>query len=243
MLLCVCARVRAYVCVSTYVRTHAQAYTFFFRPMKFDTGKAYSVQFRFKSKEWAIFQLSYIPSWRVTRQPGLLHNPSTWVPHVLVLSPCFTRSTFSEPLSQRHGESSRRNSFVAAITMSRPVLGSHSASYPLGTGVFSRGKAAGAWSWSHTSIYCWGLECVELYLHSPICIRSVALKLSTRATALFNCEQVSPFSQRQVSPVWKAKTHTHTYHRNTPKWVNTTECSAQRKLSRLTSWRSWPSLS
>jgi hypothetical protein len=29
------------------------------------------------------------------------------------------------------------------------------------------GKAAGAWNWSFTSIYCLGRECVELYLHSP----------------------------------------------------------------------------
>jgi len=29
------------------------------------------------------------------------------------------------------------------------------------------GKAAGAWSWPLTAIYCWGQECVELYLHSP----------------------------------------------------------------------------
>jgi hypothetical protein len=34
-------------------------------------------------------------------------------------------------------------------------------------GLFPWGKAAGAWSWPLTSIYCRSQECVELYLHSP----------------------------------------------------------------------------
>jgi hypothetical protein len=35
--------------------------------------------------------------------------------------------------------------------------GAHPTSYPMGTkGSFSGDKAAGAWSWSLTSIYCWG---------------------------------------------------------------------------------------
>jgi hypothetical protein len=41
-------------------------------------------------------------------------------------------------------------------------------SYPVGTGgSFPRGKAAGAWSWPLTSIWCRGQEWVELYFHSP----------------------------------------------------------------------------
>jgi hypothetical protein len=46
--------------------------------------------------------------------------------------------------------------------------GVHPASYPMGTrGSYSGGKAAGAWSWTLTSIYCRSQECVELYLQSP----------------------------------------------------------------------------
>jgi hypothetical protein len=46
--------------------------------------------------------------------------------------------------------------------------GAHQASYPRSTRVsFPGGKAARAWSWTLTSIYCRGQECVELYLHSP----------------------------------------------------------------------------
>jgi hypothetical protein len=45
--------------------------------------------------------------------------------------------------------------------------GAHPPSYPVGTrGSFPGGKAAEAWSWPLTSIYCRGQECVELYLHS-----------------------------------------------------------------------------
>jgi hypothetical protein len=40
---------------------------------------------------------------------------------------------------------------------------------------FASGKAAGAWSWTLTSIWCRGHECVELYLHSPL--RFIALCL------------------------------------------------------------------
>jgi hypothetical protein len=54
--------------------------------------------------------------------------------------------------------------------------GAHPASYPMGTrGSFPGGKAAGAWSWPLTSIYCRGQECVELYLHSPISLHGVVL--------------------------------------------------------------------
>jgi hypothetical protein len=45
--------------------------------------------------------------------------------------------------------------------------GVHPASYPIGTrGSFSGGKAAEAWSWPLTSIWCRGQECAELYLNS-----------------------------------------------------------------------------
>jgi len=44
--------------------------------------------------------------------------------------------------------------------------GAHKASYPMGMGrLFPGDKAAGASKWPLTSIYCWGQECVELYLH------------------------------------------------------------------------------
>jgi len=46
--------------------------------------------------------------------------------------------------------------------------GVHSASYPMGTGdSFPGSKAAELWSWQHTSIWCRGHECVQLYIHSP----------------------------------------------------------------------------
>jgi len=32
--------------------------------------------------------------------------------------------------------------------------------------VYNGGSYAGAWSWSLTSTYWWGYECVELYLYS-----------------------------------------------------------------------------
>jgi hypothetical protein len=42
--------------------------------------------------------------------------------------------------------------------------GAHPASYPMGNrDSFPGDKAAGAWSWSLTSIQCWGQECVQLY--------------------------------------------------------------------------------
>jgi len=45
--------------------------------------------------------------------------------------------------------------------------GAHSASYPMGTwGSFPGCKAAEAWSWRLTSIYCPVQEFVELHLHS-----------------------------------------------------------------------------
>jgi hypothetical protein len=37
------------------------------------------------------------------------------------------------------------------------------------------GKAAGAWSWPLTSIYCRGQEYVELYIYSPIRLHGVVL--------------------------------------------------------------------
>jgi hypothetical protein len=47
--------------------------------------------------------------------------------------------------------------------------GAHPASYPMSTrSSFPGDKAAGAWSWPLTSIYCRGKECVELNLHAPI---------------------------------------------------------------------------
>jgi len=43
-----------------------------------------------------------------------------------------------------------------------------SGAYPMGTrGYFPGAKAAGAWSWQLTFK---SAECVELYLHSPICL-------------------------------------------------------------------------
>jgi len=44
--------------------------------------------------------------------------------------------------------------------------GAHPASYPMSTGWggFPGGKEAGTWSWSLTSIYRRGYECVELYI-------------------------------------------------------------------------------
>jgi hypothetical protein len=42
-------------------------------------------------------------------------------------------------------------------------------------GSFPGGKGAVAWSWPFTSIQCWGQENVDLYIHSPICLRGVML--------------------------------------------------------------------
>jgi hypothetical protein len=54
--------------------------------------------------------------------------------------------------------------------------GAHPASYPIGTrGSFPGSRAAGAWSWSLTSISCRGQECLELYFHSPIRLHGVVL--------------------------------------------------------------------
>jgi hypothetical protein len=50
-------------------------------------------------------------------------------------------------------------------------------------GQFLRGKAAGAWSWPLTCIYCRGQECVDLYNHSPIPLHGVVFnQLSTGPT-------------------------------------------------------------
>jgi hypothetical protein len=52
-----------------------------------------------------------------------------------------------------------KNFFFCALC--RPALG------PTGTGgSFREGKAAGEWSWPHTSNYCRGQEDVGLYIHS-----------------------------------------------------------------------------
>jgi hypothetical protein len=52
----------------------------------------------------------------------------------------------------------------------------HPPSYPMCTrGSYPGRKAAGAWSWPLTSIWCRGQECVELYLHSPIRLHGVVL--------------------------------------------------------------------
>jgi hypothetical protein len=48
------------------------------------------------------------------------------------------------------------------------VSGSHPPSYPMGhRDSFPGGKAAGAWSWPLTSMWCRGQECVELHIRSP----------------------------------------------------------------------------
>jgi hypothetical protein len=65
--------------------------------------------------------------------------------------------------------------------------GAYLASYPMGTrGSFPGGKAAGAWSWPLTSIYCQGQECVELYLHSPITPSWHAVQLKHRDNFTFH---------------------------------------------------------
>jgi len=63
------------------------------------------------------------------------------------------------------------------------TLNVYPASYPMGTrGSYPGGKAAGAWSWLLTSIYCRVQECVELHLHSPKRLYSVVLRSSTGTT-------------------------------------------------------------
>jgi hypothetical protein len=70
-------------------------------------------------------------------------------------------------------------------TSSRPALGFTqpptqwvSVAFPRG-----KGKAADTWIWPLASIWCWDQECVERYLHSPICRHGVVLnKLSARTT-------------------------------------------------------------
>jgi hypothetical protein len=43
-----------------------------------------------------------------------------------------------------------------------------------GGGHFLLGKAARAWCWPHTFIYCRGQKLVELYLHSPVRLHGVS---------------------------------------------------------------------
>jgi hypothetical protein len=55
--------------------------------------------------------------------------------------------------------------------------GAHPASYLVGTrGSFPGDKAAGAWSWPLTSIYCRGQEWVEVYLQIAIRLHDVVLR-------------------------------------------------------------------
>jgi hypothetical protein len=49
--------------------------------------------------------------------------------------------------------------------------GAHPASYQMGAGLFPRGKAAGAWSWSLTSNQNRGQENLGLYIHSMSSLR------------------------------------------------------------------------
>jgi len=52
----------------------------------------------------------------------------------------------------------------------------HPASCPMGAGgPFLGGKVVRAWSWLFTPIKCWS-HCVELYLHSPMCLHGVVLR-------------------------------------------------------------------
>jgi hypothetical protein len=59
------------------------------------------------------------------------------------------------------------NNFYFSIS-SRPALGSTQPPINGYRGLFPGGKAAGAWSWPHTSNYCRGQENMDLYIHSPI---------------------------------------------------------------------------
>jgi hypothetical protein len=66
--------------------------------------------------------------------------------------------------------------------------GAHPASYPVGTrGSFLGGKVVGAWNWPPPS--CSEVkECVELFLHSPICIYGVVLSSETFMAMEFQVE-------------------------------------------------------
>jgi hypothetical protein len=61
-------------------------------------------------------------------------------------------------------------------TLSRPVLEPTKAFYPMCTvGSFAGGKTIGAWRWLLTSNLCWGLEYVDVYIHSPIHLHDIVL--------------------------------------------------------------------
>jgi hypothetical protein len=54
-------------------------------------------------------------------------------------------------------------------------------------GSFPGGKATEAWSWPLNSSYCWGIENVDLYIHSPVRLHDLVLNLlSTGTTLLFS---------------------------------------------------------
>jgi hypothetical protein len=53
------------------------------------------------------------------------------------------------------------------LSLHHLVLVSHPSSYQVGIrGSFAGDKAARAWSWPLTYVWCWGQACVELYHHS-----------------------------------------------------------------------------
>jgi hypothetical protein len=52
----------------------------------------------------------------------------------------------------------------------------HQPPVPWIPGLFTRGKAAGAWCWSSALIYCWDYAWVELYLHSLLYASHVNLQ-------------------------------------------------------------------
>lgn len=56
---------------------------------------------------------------------------------------------------------------------SRPTLGSISLLFTVNRWPFPGCKAAKAWDWALNSIRCWGLERVELYLHSSVFLYDV----------------------------------------------------------------------
>jgi hypothetical protein len=66
----------------------------------------------------------------------------------------------------------RISSFTTRIFLfsaaSRPTVASDRASYTIRT--FRGSKTVETWSWPVTSIQCRDKECVDLYVHSPICI-------------------------------------------------------------------------
>jgi len=57
----------------------------------------------------------------------------------------------------------------------RPVSNFTAVDFKKDPAVSLGGRAAGAWNWPLTSIYCRGQECVDLYLHPPIRLHGVVL--------------------------------------------------------------------